>query len=83
VAERNGLLTESVGESPTSRRYAVRRLPSGRLEFYEAKLTEMQGDVAIFHGHPTVRVPAWVLRQFRNAGQITPAEYNRWLKALG
>jgi len=60
----------------------VRRGETG-LEFFEAKFTRhVDGDLE-FHGHPTRRVPAKVLRVFRDRGLISLAEYRRLVQELG
>ena len=82
IEDRDDLLRNSMEDPNNSaRRYALRR---GRvLEWFEGKLTEVQGNEPVFHGHPTRRVPARVLRIFRNAGTISDAEYRQMVKELG
>lgn len=85
LRERALLLRNSIAEnpnSPTSRRFAVRRSESG-LEFFAAQLTQVVNGVAEFHGYPTNHVPGRVLRQFRNRGTISPSEYRKLVKRLG
>jgi hypothetical protein len=83
--ERLALLRSSIPRDaalPRSRRYAVRRTETG-LEFFEAKFTrEVDGDPE-FHGHPTSRVPARVLREFQSRGLISKAEYRKLVQTLG
>ena len=84
-AERSILLENSIPndpDSPRSRRYAVRRTDHG-IEFFEAKFTRDVGGEPEFHGHPTTRVPANVLRRFLDDSRITQAEYRRLVKRLG
>lgn len=85
VAERQELLEASIpaGDDPRSRRYAVRRDATGRLEFFEAKWTEDRSGDPVFHGHPTRRVPAAVLRRFVKDGRISRAEYRACLSEFG
>lgn len=86
VAERDSLLQASLPEdetNPASRRYAVRRDDTGRLQFFEAKFTEEREGARVFHGHPTRRVPARILRRFRDQGLICQAEYRACLRELG
>ena len=76
VAERDALLGDSISEDAStvsSRRFALRRAHN-RLEFFEAKFTRMVDAEPEFHGHPTVRVPASVLRKFLEAAAISKAE---------
>lgn len=80
--ERVTLLKASVADPKSSRRYALRRTDAG-LEFFEAKQTRMVNDEPEYHGHPTRRVPARVLRIFRDQSLISPAEYRQWTKKLG
>jgi hypothetical protein len=86
IQERTALLEASIAEDPDdprSRRYALRRTPGG-LEFFEAKFTCVgeSGDDE-FHGHPTDVVSGKVLREFRDRGLISAAEYNWLRKELG
>ena len=85
IAEREELLADSVARDDDAlapRRWAVRRTAKG-LEFYESKLTrEMPDGALVVHGHPTLRVPPSVLRNWRRAGTITAAEYNRLRREL-
>ncbi len=84
--ERNELLETAVLRDPGdpfSRRFNVRRLSDGKLEFYDFKLTEVAGDEPVFHGHPATRVPGKVLRVLRADEKITTSEYNRFRKELG
>jgi hypothetical protein len=85
VSERVKLLQDSIPSDPSdpqSRRYAVRRGCVG-LEFFEAKWTMREGTEDQFHGHPTARVPARVLRAFRDQALISAAEYRHLVKSLG
>ena len=85
LRERTELLRESIAEDPDSRmspRFALRHGESG-LEFFTARVTRVvDGDVE-YHGYPTRRVPGRVLRQFRDRGRITQADYRRLVKRLG
>jgi hypothetical protein len=83
-AERDALFQASIPKDPgdpRSRRFAVRRTATG-LELFDVKYTGDEGGVPVFHGHPASRVPAAVLREMRNRGDITEAEYNRLRKEL-
>ena len=84
--ERADLLRGSVPEhpdSPSSRRFAVRRGERG-LEFFAAQATRTAEDDEVeYHGYPTQRVPGKVLREFRDRDDITAAEYRRLVKRLG
>ena len=86
LRERAALLRGSVPEhpdSPSSRRFAVRR---GRreLEFFAAQATRTAEDAEVeYHGYPTSRVPGKVLRRFRDRGDITAAKYRQLVKRLG
>src|SRR5258708_29847749 len=85
VADRNELLAAAIPldpQSPHSRRYNLRRTVAG-LELFEAKFTEVVGGAVVFHGHPATYVPAKVLRQFRDRGLISIAEYKRLVKGFG
>jgi hypothetical protein len=85
IADRNALLEAAIPidpVSPRSRRYNVRRTLGG-LEIYEAKFTEEAAGTVVFHGHPATYVPAKVLRQFRDQGLISAAEYRRLVKGFG
>lgn len=85
VAERDALLKDSLSEDASkesSRRFAFRRAQN-RLEFFEAKFTRMVDGEPEFHGHPTVRVPATVLRKFLDAGAISKLEYEELRRGLG
>jgi hypothetical protein len=77
-AECRELLAQSIpldGDSSTPRRFALRRVAMG-LEFYESKLTlELPDGQVEVHGHPTRRVPPRILRQMRDVGLLTNAEY--------
>lgn len=82
--ERETLLQDSIAidpGSPTSQRFAVRRR-SG-LEFFTARMTRVVNGNVEFHGYPTPHVPGRVLRQFRDQGLITKAEYGSLVKRLG
>lgn len=85
LAERHELLEASVAEDGAEdnpKRWAVWRTNTG-VFFYETKptLTKRDGQIEI-HGHPTSRVPPVVLRQMRDVGLISRAEYNRFRKEL-
>ena len=84
--ERVGLLRESVPEhpdSPSSRRFAVRRGRSDS-EFFVAQATRTaEGGEVEYHGYPTNRAPGKVLRRFRDRGDIAVAEYRQLVKRLG
>lgn len=85
VGERNELLADSIPsdpEEPTSRRYAVRVGPAG-FEWFEGLFTEQAGNDSVYHGFPTEHVPARVLRQFRDQGRISAAQYRTLVKRLG
>lgn len=85
VEERDALLADSIPLEPgseTSRRWAVRRGPTG-LELYDIKLTSEGAGDPEFHGHPASFVPAQILRQMRDADRITPAEYRSLIKSFG
>ena len=71
-------------DSPSSRRFAVRRGGRG-LEFFAAQATRTAEDGEVeYHGYPTThRVPGKVLRRFRDRGDITAAEYRQLVKRLG
>ena len=86
VVERLELLELSQAEDGAEdnpKRWAVWRTISG-VFFFETKptLTLPDGRLEV-HGHPTSRVPPRILRQMRDSGLITPAEYNRFRKELG
>ena len=84
--ERTDLLCGSIPEypdSPTSRRFAVRRGERG-LEFFAAQATRTTEDGEVeYHGYPTNQVPGKVLRRLRDRGDITRAEYLRLVRELG
>ena len=85
-ADSKALLLNSIPENPDnpqSRRFAVRHGSSG-LEFFAAQATRTDnfGEVE-YHGYPVNGVPGKVLRQLKNDGHITGAEYNRYRKLLG
>lgn len=85
VAERDELLKSSVPVAPDNecaRRYALRRSASG-LELYDLKFTRIVDGEPEFHGHPASRVPARILRKFRDQGELSPAEYRRLIKSFG
>lgn len=85
VEERDRLLEESLPErpdDPRSPRFALRRTPQDT-EWFEARFTGEEAGDPVFHGYPTCRVPARVLRRFRDRDQITHAEYQRWVRVLG
>ena len=85
--ERAALLRGSVPEhpdSPSSRRFAVRRNGERGLEFFAAQATRTAEDGEVeYHGYPTHRVPGKVLRRFRDRGDITAAECRQLVKRLG
>ena len=83
--ERAELLRHSVAEdpdSPTSRRFAIRRNESG-LEIFAAQMTRIVDGESEYHGYPTDHVPGKVLRHFRDNGTITRPEYKKLVKRLG
>lgn len=83
--ERQALLDSSMSADPDEergRRYAIRQTVAG-FAFFEAKLTRLNGEVAEYHGHPTTRIPAKVLRRFRDRGDLTDAQYRRLVRDLG
>lgn len=85
VADRDVLLLSSIPidpGQPHSRRYNLRRSGAG-LEIFEAKFTEEVAGASVFHGHPASYVPAKILRQFRDSGVISTAEYRRLVKEFG
>jgi hypothetical protein len=85
VEERDRLLRESVPErprDPQSPRFALRRTDRAP-EWFEARCTGEEAGDCVFHGYPTSRVPARVLRHFRNNNEITNVEYQRAVRALG
>jgi len=84
LTERQELLTKSIPDpkKPQTCRYALRRGEAG-LEWFEGRLTRYDGEEPVFHGYPTKAVPARVLRIFRDAGEITQAEYRRTVRQLG
>jgi hypothetical protein len=86
VNERRELLAASLPidpDDPHSRRFAVRRSEVG-LELYDAKCHgEASNGEPEFHGHPATFVPVKILRQFREAGSITSAEYRRLVRDFG
>lgn len=84
IEERTELLRRSIPEIPNlpdSRRYAFRRGSS--LEWFVAVFTQSDGEASVFHGYPTVHVPAKVLRVLRDQGDISEVEYKRLVKELG
>lgn len=84
VEERSTLLAASVpvdASDPRSRRFAVRRT-STDLEVFDIKYGRDVDGVPEFHGHPASRIDRGALKLLRDAGQITPAEYNRLRKEL-
>ena len=85
IQERTQLLRDSIAEnpdSPTTRRFAVRRSDSG-LEFFAAQMTRIVNGETEYHGYPTFYVPVKILRQFRDNGIITRSEYRMSVKRLG
>ena len=64
---------------PAVRIIDQRKLP-GELVYWPCRTVE---EVAEYHGYPTVRVSARVLRQFRDQGMISNAEYRALVKRLG
>lgn len=85
LRERTELLRESIAvnpDSPTSPRFAVRRVEAG-LEFFTARMTRAVDGEVEYHGYPTHQVPGRVLRQFRDQGRISQAEYRNLVKRLG
>ena len=82
-ADSKALLLSSIPENPDnpqSRRFVARHGSSG-LEFFAARATRTDnfGEVE-YHGYPVNGVPGKVLRQLKNDGHITNAEYNRYRK---
>lgn len=85
VAERDELLGSAVpmrADDPTSRRFAMRRTMLG-LEFFAIKHTRSVGDDHEFHGHPATWVPTRILRDFRDSGRISQAEYRELAQGFG
>lgn len=85
LRERSELLRGSVAEdpnSPTTRRFAVRRVESG-LEFFAAQMTQVVNGQIEYHGYPTHCVPGKILRRFRDQGKISQSEYRSLVKRLG
>lgn len=85
VEERDELLSSSVpldANDPTSRRYALRMGLAGP-EWFEGRFTQYVREDLVFHGFPTEHVPARVLRQFRDRGVISNAQYRMYVKRLG
>ena len=85
LRERTRLLQDSIAENPdgpASRRFAVRRAESG-LELFAAQVTQVVNGEIEYHGYPTHWVPGRILRQFRDQGKISDAEYRRLVKRLG
>ena len=84
VEQRNAVLAASVpveASDPRSRRFAVRRT-STELEIFDIKYGRDVDGVPEFHGHPASRIDRGALKLFRDAGQITPTEYNRLRRKL-
>ena len=85
LRERAQLLRDSIPldpDSPTSRRFAIRRNQSG-LEFFTARVTQVANGEVVYNGYPASHVPGSVLRQFRDGGVISRSEYRRLVKRLG
>lgn len=85
LRERTRLLRDSIPEdpdSPTSRRFSVRRTESG-LEFFTAQVTQAVNGEVEYHGYPTSHVPGKVLRRFRDQDKNSRSEYRRLVKRLG
>jgi hypothetical protein len=86
VQERRALLEASVAVDPTnhrSRRFALRRGAGGLVEIFDVKWT--QDDPTgepVFHGHPASKAPRAVLKHWRDAGLLEPAEYKRLSREL-
>lgn len=88
LAERDELLATSVPASDDPldpSRFAVRRA-EGRLEWFRSLLTRHHPNGRIeVHGHPFEpgfpKVPPRALRQLREQGAITNAEYQKLVKA--
>jgi hypothetical protein len=86
VHERRDLLQASIpldpGE-PRSRRFAMRRRPDGVVDVFDVKWTQDDPDgEPVFHGHPASKVPRNILKQWRDLGALTPAEYKRLSREL-
>lgn len=84
VAERQALLKASVPVDPAdprSRRFAIRRTAAG-LEIYDIKFTRDEAGEPEFHGHPATRIDRSALRQLRDRGDVTAAEYRRLAREL-
>lgn len=85
VAERNDLLKASIAVDPSndcSRRFAIRRTESGKLELFDIKFTRMVNGEPEFHGHPAQRVDREVLKSMHARELISEAEYKRLRKEL-
>jgi hypothetical protein len=84
VSERNALFVASVPVDPAdphSRRFTLRRTEAG-LEIFDVKWTrDVEGD-AEYHAHPATRAPPAVLRAWRDAGNLSKAEYARLRREL-
>jgi hypothetical protein len=85
VEERQRLLMDSIPLDPgrvDSPRYAFRVGGAG-MEWFMARAHLQQGDEVEYHGYPVTQVPATVLRQFRDRGSLSDAEYRRLCRLLG
>src|SRR5262245_2061637 len=77
IEERRDLFASSVAvepNDPRSRRFAMRRTERG-VEFFDLKHTEDRDGESVFHGHPASRVDRDVLKQWRDNGSLSAAEY--------
>jgi len=84
VEERRRLFEASVPVAPAdphSRRFVVRRTARG-IEAYDIKWTRDVDGEPEFHGHPASRIPRDVLKQLRDRGELTTAEYRRLAREL-
>jgi len=85
VPERNALFAESIAVDPAdrrSRRFVARRTADGRLELFDIKWSRDEAGDPEFHGHPASRIDRNVLKQMRDQGLLTLAEFNRLRKEL-
>ncbi len=86
VHERRDLLLASLPldpAEPRSRRFAMRRRSDGVVDVFDVKWTQDDPDgEPVFHGHPASTVPRDVLKQWRDLGALTPAEYRRLAREL-
>lgn len=76
-----GSVPEDPGD-PRSRRYAVRRAEVG-VEIFAAQVHSPAGQEPIeLHGYPVATAPAKVLRKLRDSGDLSEAEYRRFVRGL-